>query len=164
MGVRVTCPSCGRRLRIPSRLAGLPTICPECKDTVPVPPAAPPPEEVAAAAAPRPPSEPEEPDVMDLPWHGRLGVLSAALGLLSVPALCLPFVGYVALLLSGLGLLAGLYALVGAWLDGSPGPGLSPAAGGVARVLGARAVYLPLAGVAACLVGLVLTLGPLLVW
>src|SRR3712207_3932878 len=134
MAVRVSCPSCGRRPRIPDHLAGRQAICPGCQDAVPVPLAGAPPEgEGAGRANPAAAPEPSEPDVMDLPRHARLGLVSAALGLLSVPALCLPFVGYVALLLSGLGLLLGLCALVGAWRDGTPPPGHALAGGGRLR-------------------------------
>jgi hypothetical protein len=163
MSVRVTCPSCGRRLRVPEHLASRQAICPGCHDAVPVPATDASLEEGIAAVGATAPAPPE-PDVMDLPGYARLGLASAALGLLSVPVLCLPLVGYAAIALSGLGLLLGLYALASAWLAGTPVTGGPPAGGGgVARRLGAHAVGYPLAGVGACAVALVLAVLPLLV-
>jgi hypothetical protein len=73
------------------------------------------------------------------------------LGTLSVLVLCLPYVGYAALGLSGVGLLVGLAGLVSAYLRGAP-------AGGLAQ----RDRRFPLAGIAACLLALALTLLPFL--
>jgi hypothetical protein len=164
MSVRVTCPSCGKRLHIPEHLTGRRTMCPGCNDFFAVPRSEPSPLEQRkgshAVPAPAPADAPEE---AALPWHGRLGLLSALLGLLAVPGLCLPIVGYAAPALSGLGLLAGLTALTGAWLDGPlPAAAAAPGTAGAPRGFGSRPMDFPLAGVAACLVGLILTLVPVL--
>lgn len=164
MSVGVTCPSCGKRLRIPNHLTGRQTMCPGCNDFIAVPRAGSSPLEQrkgggggpALALAP-------ESEEAALPWHGRLGLLSALVGLLAVPVLCLPVVGYAAPALSGLGLLAGLTALTGAWLDEPPTPApAAPGTAGAPRTFGARPTDFPLAGVAACLAGLALTLVPAL--
>ena len=73
------------------------------------------------------------------------------LGTLSVLVLCLPYVGYVALAFSGVGLLIGLGGLARAFLHGaSSGP-----AGRADRGY-------PLAGVGICVLALILTLLPFL--
>jgi hypothetical protein len=91
-------------------------------------------------------------------------VVSLFLGALSVLVLCLPFVGYyVALGLSSVGLLVGLWGLVSAWLGG-PGAGstsLAGSAGGTTR-FGQRQQDYPLAGLVVCLLALTLTLLPFL--
>jgi len=165
MSVRVKCPSCGRGLSIPDHLSGRPTVCPWCSDSVPVPPADLSPEEEAVlGTAPAPAPIPDLPgtDLRDLPKPSRLGALSAGLGLASVLILCLPFVGYAAIGLSGVGLVLGLYALALARRDGTPATPATAPGGAAGHGLGARAVDWPLAGVAACLVGLGLALWPLL--
>lgn len=148
MSIRVTCASCGRRLRAPDHLAGRPVTCPRCGEGMPLP---------------EPPSAEGPARAEAIEWTGpsRLGAVSAAMGLLSVLLLCVPWVGYVAPALSGCGLLVGLWGLLGALRGGGPGP-CPPAAAGVARGFGVRAVDLPLAGVVACSLSLALALLPLL--
>jgi hypothetical protein len=73
------------------------------------------------------------------------------LGTLSVLVLCLPYVGYAALGLSGVGLLIGLGGLVRAYLRGAfSGP------------FGRADRGYPLAGIGICLLALTLTLLPFL--
>ena len=86
-----------------------------------------------------------------LPFPARLGALSMLLGVLSVLVLCLPYVGYAALGLSGVGLLLGLWGLASACLSGAR-------SGGIRQP---EKSY-PLGGVAACLLALVLALIPFL--
>jgi hypothetical protein len=165
MWVRVACPSCRQPLRVPARMAGRTAVCPRCQDAVPIPypetlPAGGPPAEDKPAGVP--PRALSLPDVADWPWPSRLGLISAAFGLLSVALLCLPGSSYLAPLLGGAGLLLGLGALALALLGGEPGPGRVLAGAGVARGFGTRAVDFPLVGVAACAVALALTLWPLL--
>jgi hypothetical protein len=151
----VVCPSCQRSLRVPSRLAGRQLICPGCNDAVDVP--APEDEHPWAVGAsfaqvPALASAGEVP----LSHAARLGVVAMFLGTLSVLVLCLPYVGYAALGLSGVGLLIGLWGLLSAWLAGD-GPG-----GGRPQHFGERGRDYPLAGIGMCLLALALVLLPFL--
>jgi hypothetical protein len=116
-------------------------------------------EAVTEAAAAQPPPSPEVPT--PLPGSARLGVAALALGLLAVLVLCLPFLGYVSPILSGLGLLLGLAGLLAAQVKGT---GSYPLAGGAALAprFGGRARDYPLAGVGVCLLALALALLPFL--
>jgi hypothetical protein len=78
------------------------------------------------------------------------------LGTFSVLVLCLPFVGYAALGLSGIGLLVGLWGLVIACLGG----GSAPPGGLRSRRFGERGYDYPLAGIGMCLLALALALLP----
>jgi hypothetical protein len=150
------CPSCGRPLRVPEHLAGRQVLCPACGEIVPGP--------TRQAVSPEAPAD-DRPDrgaraAPPWPLPARLGVTSLALGLASVPVLCVPVVGYAALALSGLGLLLALGGLLGALARGAravPGGGAGGPAG-----FGARGWDYPLAGLAACLLALALALLPLL--
>ena len=157
--------SCGQRLRVPDDRAGRRVRCPWCEQPLQVPTeAVPGDDEELGAGPPGAGGEVPAPEEEPWPWHARLGAVAAGLGLLSVLGLCLPVVGlYGAVALSGTGLVAGLYALLGA-LRGGPGQPRRPLAGGtgVARGFGARAVDLPLTGVGVCAAALALALLPLL--
>jgi hypothetical protein len=98
-----------------------------------------------------------------MPLAARLGVAALALGLGSVLLLCLPFIGYASIALSGAGLLLGAAGLLRA-LTGDGGPSGYALAGGAgaSRGFGARASDYALAGVAVCLLALALALWPLL--
>ena len=164
--LRVSCPVCGRKLRVPDDLAGRRVSCPECEEPVRVPPGQGGPE-----ATPQP-----APSADALPLPARLGMASLALGLLSVMVLCLPFVGVVAVGLSGLGVLLGLAGLFTSFRQGAVTPGLgllvtSLRQGGAAlglptggapgvRRFGEGALDYPLAGVGACLLALALAVLP----
>jgi hypothetical protein len=80
------------------------------------------------------------------------------LGTLSVLILCLPYVGYAAPVLCGIGLLVGLWGLVSAWLGGGSAPPMSRRS----RHFGERGQDFPLAGIGMCLLGLALALLPFL--
>ena len=159
MSIRVPCPTCGQRLRVPDDRAGRRVRCPWCEQPLPVPTeAVPGDDEELGAGPPAAGGEVPAPEEEPWPWHARLGAVAAGLGLLSVLGLCLPVVGLSeAVALSGTGLVAGLCALLGA-LRGGPGPPRRRLAGG----FGARAVDLPLAGVGVCAAALALALLPLL--
>jgi hypothetical protein len=119
-----------------------------------------PPEGADAAPDTAPSDAPEAPP---LPLPARLGVVSLALGLVSVPILCLPVIGYAAIGLSGLGLLLGLGGLYGAVVQGSSVP--APASAGrhgTPRRFGERSWDYPLAGLGGCLLALALALLPFL--
>jgi hypothetical protein len=144
----VTCPSCQRKLRVPDQLAERLLICPGCHEAVPVPNRK---EEylrlVDNASPPQGPARSAAGAEL-LPFPARLGAVAMLLGVLSVLVLCLPYVGYAALGLSGVGLLLGLWGLASA----------SAHSGGIRQP---EKSY-PLGGIAACLLALVLALIPFL--
>ena len=164
--LRVSCPVCGRKLRVPDDLAGRRACCPECAEPVRVPRGQDP-----AEAAPS-----STPSADTLPLPARLGLASLALGLLSVMVLCLPFVGVVAVGLSGIGVLLGVGAVFTTFRQGAAtlglglrfsslrhgGPALGLPAGGAGGVrrFGEGTLDYPLAGVGACLLALTLALLP----
>ena len=147
----VTCHSCRRKLRVPDRLADRLLICPGCNEAVPVPNRkAEYLQLVDNASAPQGPA-PSTAGAELLSFPARLGALAMLLGVLSVLVLCLPYVGYAALGLSGVGLLLGLWGLASACLGGAH-------SGGTRQP---ERSY-PLGGVAACLLALALALLPFL--
>lgn len=157
----VTCPSCQRNLRVPEHMAGRQLICPRCMDAVEVPDR--PTSLVRASEDPRRREPAPAVAQEQLSPAARLGVISLFLGALSIPVLCLPFVGYMAPGLSGVGLLAGLWGLFSAWM-GDPGassPFLASTDGGPRR-FGQRHQDYPLAGIVVCLLTLTLALLPFL--
>jgi hypothetical protein len=113
--LRVCCPLCGRKLRIPDHLAGRRVSCHRCEEPVRIPRGQGEPE-----SAPSPTGFADE-----FPLPARLGMASVALRLLSVMALCLPFVGVVAVGLSGLGVLLGAGAVFTTFRQGAATLGLS---------------------------------------
>src|SRR5689334_16819561 len=115
MPVRVACPSCRRRLRVPEDLAGRRVTCPRCNHALDVPP----PEEAPAEEPVSAPSPEAEPEALPLPLPTRLGVVALGLGLASVLVLCLPVVGYVSPVLSGAGLMLGTCGLMCALWGGA---------------------------------------------
>jgi hypothetical protein len=150
MTVPTTCPVCKKKLRIPDHLAGRRVTCPRCGEAVRAP-------ERVESHAPEAPAEVETP----LPLSSRLGIASLLLGMISVLLACLPFVGSVSPLLSGLGLLLGLGGLVRSLKEG--GARAVPLFAGGSQAssgFGARARDYPLAGTVACLLALILVLLP----
>jgi hypothetical protein len=156
MAVVVRCASCRRQINVPDRLAGHRVTCPRCGKAAPVP--------LPEVPAETPPPTAHPDDVLEvLPRFGRLGVVSLGLGLLSVVVVCVPVVGYASLVLSGLGLLLGLCALLDFARGRFGGHGLRTNAG--AQVMcqpDARALHYALAGTGVSMLALVLTLLPLL--
>lgn len=155
----VVCPSCRKKLRPPDHLAGRRVTCPRCEAvlTVPLLPdsSAEVPTDLPAAE-----TEVEEPP---LPPAARFGVLALALGCISVLIMCLPFVGYASIVLSGVGLPLGLWGLLRARLEGNEVLCRTLRGGaGTAGGFGSRARHYPLAGTAVCLLALALALLPLL--
>src|SRR5262245_47447953 len=153
---KTVCPCCGRKLRVPDHLAGRRVTCPRCNEALAVPEAqeAPP---ASAAAAPSPAAD------ESLPPPARIGLTALALGLASVLVLCLPLVGYAAIVLSAAGLLLSLWGLFLALTSGPGTPSYSPAAvGGGPRRFGSRPRDYPLAGLAACALALTMALLPFL--
>ena len=153
----VVCPSCQHKLRVPEHLDGRQLICPACNDTVEPPGLeaeylravehATPPGPALSSAAEAP---------LSLP--ARLGAVSMFLATLSVLVLCLPYVGYAAPGISGIGLLVGLGGLVCA----STGSGAAPAGERRPQRFGERGRDYPLAGIGMCLLALTLALLPFL--
>jgi hypothetical protein len=156
----VTCLCCHSKLRPPDHLAGRRVTCPHCGEAVRVP--EPPKELEPEGDAPAPEGAPS-PEDLPLSPPARLGVVSLGLGLASVLILCLPLIGYVSFVLSGVGLVLGTWGVVRAMTGGpwTPSPSLVGGAG-ARRGFGARALDYPLAGVVACLLALVLALLPTL--
>jgi hypothetical protein len=163
MAIRVACPACGQRLRAPEALAGSAVACPGCGAEVGVPlserrpkgePAA------AVRASTRPQDSGATVDLEHAVPATRLGVVALGLGLLSVAVLILPFIGYSSFVLSGLGLLFGLWGLFHA-LRRKVG-GKLPAGGSSAAGIGGRGLSIALVGTLACLAALLLALLPFL--
>jgi hypothetical protein len=146
MSIDVACPTCKRKNSVPDTLVGRRVICRHCGNPVRVPwPEAPAPE------------APPAPVATALPRSASLGIASLVLGLLAVIALCLPVIGNVSFVLSGIGLVLGLYSLTSS--------GRERARVGKRRTgegLDGRAVNFPLAGTAACLLALALASLPFL--
>lgn len=163
--VRVACPACHQRLRVPENLAGNRVTCPRCGAAVSVPLPEESPEEAAAAAAhaagaaARGAEGGAVGDLEHAPPATRMGVVALGLGLLAVLVLCVPLLGYASFALSGLGLLVGLWGLARSLRRGA---GEDPAGGPRAGRLGGRVLSYPLAGTLACLVALLLALLPFL--
>jgi hypothetical protein len=97
-----------------------------------------------------------------MPPSARLGIAALALGVFSLPVLCIPLVGPASLAVSTAGLLLGGWGLLKARHEEAPQSSDAPAGEGPVRYrFGARTVDLPLAGMAACLLALLLELWPL---
>jgi uncharacterized paraquat-inducible protein A len=140
MANAVACPHCHRKLHVPLGCAGRRGKCPCCQHALRVP---------AGGATDTP-----TPSV-------RLGVAALVLGLVSVPVLCVPLAGYASFVLSGAGLVLGMWGLARSREEKAAGIRYRLAAGGpVPRLLGGRYPDFPLAGMVACLLGLTLALLP----
>jgi len=156
---KVLCPSCHRKLRVPDRLAGREITCPRCNEAVPVPGGE---RSLLVAEGDEPLPESSLSDAPEsLAPPARLGMVAMVLGVLSITVLCLPFVGYVAIALSSVGLFLGIWGLLKARAGGTEAAASPPAGEAeVPRRFGERDRDYPLAGIAACLLSLVLTLLP----
>jgi hypothetical protein len=155
----VVCPTCRKRLHPPDRLAGRRVTCPRCEAvlTVPFDPDS---SLEMPTDLPAPETVQEEPP---LPVSVRFGIVSLLLGCISILSLCVPFVGYIAFVLSGIGLPVALWGLFRAQTDGHQVILTTTGSGtGIVGNFGKRAVDYPLAGLVACLFALVLALLPLL--
>lgn len=152
----VTCPSCRKKIHPPDHLAGRRVMCPRCQAVLTVP-------EVLAEAIEEASRE-EEPAVVEeipFPPSARLGIISMALGLTSILIMCLPLIQYLALGMSGFGLLLGLGGLYRSRSDSEPLPPQAIAGGlGIWSGFGTRSRDYPLAGVVACLLAIALIVVP----
>jgi hypothetical protein len=157
----VACPLCGRRVRVPRQLAGRQVVCPGCNEIIPGPAAQ---EAEAAVPAADPAAEDgANPSTPRLPLAARLGIASLSLGVASVMVLCLPFIGYMALGLSSVGLMLGLAGLYRAAVTAHAGPPSHTTGARKASVpFGQGRWDYPLAGVGACLLALILVVWPFL--
>jgi hypothetical protein len=148
MSIAIACTSCKRRIRVPDELAGRRVTCPKCLGVVEVPIQLP---EEIKPAAPEPPPTPTSTSPLPEPTStsDQLGFLSLALSLLSVLVFCIPY--DVNTILSGIGLLLGIWGLclylAKRWL------GTASAAG---------TVRYPLAGIGASLFTLLMWLWPMI--
>ena len=164
MAIRVACPACRQKLRVPEGLAGGQVTCPCCGEAVAVPLPDGPPQQApaqAAAAAVRGGGGGVAGDLEHAPPGTRLGVVALMLGLASVAVLCVPLLGYASFVLSGLGLLLGLWGLVRS-PGRDAGVAKGPTGGPSAVPVGCRALTYPLAGALVCLAALLLALLPFL--
>jgi hypothetical protein len=163
MAIRVECPACSQRLRVPEALEGSHVPCPSCHLAVLVPLQGRPSAKALALAAPAAPSAGVRaaPDLEAAPPAVRLGVVALVLGLAAVVVLCVPVLGYASFGLSGGGLLVGLWGLLkyGSRDAGAAG---GPADGPPAARADRRAWVYPLAGVLVCLGAALLALLPFL--
>ncbi len=154
----VVCPSCRKKLHPPDHLAGRRVVCPRCEEVLTVPNELT--KAIEEAATAEEPSPIEDPP---FPPSARLGIFSMALGLTSILIMCLPLIGKLSIGLSGFGLLLGLGGLYRSRTDSEPLPPRAMAGGlGIWSGFGTRSRDYPLAGVAACLLALALTLLPTL--
>lgn len=156
---RIVCPSCRKKFHPSEHLAGRRAMCPGC-DTVIVVPT----ELVQAVeeAAPVKPSTSSDKD-MPFPLAARLGIISLVLGMVSIFLLCAPFVGYVSIGLSSVGLLLGLAGLFRARRESESLPPSVAGGVGLWGGFGTRVRDYALGGLAVCFVALLLTLMPTLI-
>jgi hypothetical protein len=150
MAIRVVCPACRQRLRVPEGLAGSELACPRCGAVTRVPLTDRSSKEAlsqatAAARASAASAAGPAGGLEQAPRGALIGVVALVLGLAAV--LCVPVLGHASSVLSGVGLLLGLWGL------------LRPAGGPAARRDG-RAVLFPLAGTLVCVGALLLALLP----
>jgi hypothetical protein len=153
MAIRVACPACRQKLRLPDGLAGSQMACPRCGAAILVPLSDRAPKESlarAAAACAHSPGDGVATGLEHAPLGARLGVVALVLGLVAGAVLCVPVLGYASLVPSGLGLLLGLWGL------------FRPTGGSSAGKSDGRARSYPLAGTLVCLLALLLALLPFL--
>jgi hypothetical protein len=152
----VTCPSCRKKIHPPERLAGRRVVCPRCEAVLVVP------AELAKAVEEAAQTE-SSPPIEDHPFppSARLGMLSIGLGLASILIMCLPLIGYLSYVMSSIGLLLGLGGLYRSRTDSEPLPPQAVGGGvGIWSGFGTHSRDYPLAGVAACLIALLLSMLP----
>ncbi|HTU89432.1 MAG TPA: hypothetical protein VMF69_04985 [Gemmataceae bacterium] len=155
---KIACPSCHKKIRLPDHLAGRRIMCPRCEAVITVPTELV--KAVEEAAAVETTSPVEEPP---FPLPARLGIISLILGILSTFLVCAPILNYLSIGLSSVGLLLGLGGLYRSRTDSEPLPPSVAGGVGIWNGFGTRVRDYPLAGVAACLLSLLLTLLPTLI-
>lgn len=155
---KIVCPSCAKKMRLPDNLAGRRVMCTRCDAVIPVPANLAAVAEEAAVKETTPSAEEDLP----FPLPARLGIVALVLGMISSLLTCVPLVQYVAIGLSGVGLLLGLGGLYRARTDSEPLPPEVAGGTGIWGGFGTHVRDYPLAGVAACLIALLLTLLPTL--
>jgi hypothetical protein len=154
----ISCPSCRKRIHPPEHLAGRRVMCPRCETPIVVPTELVKVVEEAAPAA-KPSLSEEEPP---FPKSARWGVISLVLGMTSIFLVCAPAISYLSIGLSSLGLLLGLGGLFRARTESEQLPPSIAGGVGICAGFGTRVRDYPLAGVAACLLALLLTCLPML--
>lgn len=156
---RIVCPSCRKKLRLPDQFAGRRVMCPRCDEVLVVP------TELVKVVEDAGTTEETSPPEEDLPFPkpARWGIIALVLGMISTFMKCVPWINYVAIGLSGLGLLLGLSGLYRARTDSQPLPPSVASGAGICAGFGTRVRDYPLAGVVACLFSLLLNMWPLLI-
>jgi hypothetical protein len=154
----LVCQKCRKKLRPPDHLAGRRVTCPRCEAVLMVPLESESSPEIPTNL-PEPESVPEDPP---LPPSVRIGVASLLLGCISILSLCLPFVGYIAIVLSIIGLPVGAWGMYRVLMEGNH-PILRSAGGttGIVGNFGTRTLHYPLAGLLACFLAFILALLPI---
>lgn len=154
---RIACPTCRKKIHLPSHLAGRRVTCPRCDAAITIPVELV--EAVEAASNAETASTDED---LPFPLPARLGIISLVFGVISTLLICLPLVGYLSIGLSSLGLLLGLGGLFRLRTDKKPLPAAVAGGVGIWNGFGTRVRDYPLAGMAACLFALFLILLPTL--
>lgn len=156
---KIVCPSCAKKMRLPDHLAGRRVMCTRCDAVIAIP------ADLVEVADKAPPPETAAPPEEDQPFPlpARLGIVALVLGMISSLLTCVPLVHYVSLGMSGVGLLLGLGGLFRARTDSEPLPTAVASGTGICGGFGTRVRDYPLAGVAACLIALLLILLPTLI-
>ena len=157
----LVCSHCRKKLRPPDHLAGKKVTCPRCEAVLMVPVSSDSSGEIEIPTdLPLPESVPSDPQ---FPSSARMGIVSLALGCVSVLIMCLPLIGYASIVLSGIGLPMGLWGLLRAHMDGNEMLSHSlPGGAGIVGSFGMHARDYPLAGSVACMLALALALLPIL--
>lgn len=156
---RIVCPSCRKKFHPPDHLAGRRVMCPRCETVIVVPTEIVQAMEEAASVQISASSDEDAP----FPLTARLGIISLVLGMISFVLICAPSVIYLSIGLSSIGLLLGLGGLFRARTDSESLPPSVAGGVGLWGGFGTRVRDYPLAGVAACLISLLLTLLPIFI-
>src|SRR5271166_493780 len=150
MVLAVLCPSCDWELRVPESYVGRRVMCPNCNRPLRVR------RPILDPAADADGGNATAKEEVTLALSVQLGIVALALGLVSIMILCVPFVGYASIVLSGIGVSLGFGGLFLSWREKTVRSRPEARAGKKTGDNDSRGVNYPLAGIAACLVALAL--------
>ncbi len=159
---RIVCPSCRKKLHPPENLAGRRVMCPRCDAVITVPTEL---VQVVEEAEKKGTATGETASLAEdppFPLAARLGITAMVLGTTSILIMCVPFVGYLSIGLSSIGLLLGLGGLYRARRESESLPPAIAGGVGIWGGFGTRVRDYLLGGVVACLLALLLALLPIL--